>query len=152
MQGPLNGGPDSAACYSGFVRYVVGSLKYNQLTEVLMSKVTINLKGKSGSIYPFTVYEMGSDLTPKDVDFKEAAGLYSFFKKNPDGGTYRVTYIGQTEDLSSRPSPAHHKADAIKKHGTTHVGRHWVDTKKARDFAESDLIENYKPPCNDHLK
>jgi hypothetical protein len=99
----------------------------------------INWIGKSGKKYQYLIY-------PLPPNFKAVAGNYIFTKQNGSGNWVAV-YVGQTEDLSERFDD-HHKMPCIKRNSATHIHAHTNSNKNDRLDEESDLIENYSPPCN----
>ena len=97
----------------------------------------ITLRGKSGSTFDFEVYPWGQEFRP-------VGGVYVVLSSATDG----IIYIGQTGDLSER-FDAHHKADCFTLYGKTHLGVYQEGVEARRLAIESDLIVNYRPPCNE---
>jgi hypothetical protein len=105
-----------------------------------MSSVgTINLTGKSGTVYQFAIYERAQKFTA-------VGGLY-VMSKIVTGGNYSLIYIGQTGDLSSRPL-SHHKTACFDKHGADKLLIRAEGDETKRLDTETDLVRNYNPPCN----
>jgi hypothetical protein len=103
---------------------------------------TILFKGKSGREYKFWIYPLGTS-------FKELPGIYGWLKETQPG-TFRPLYFGQTKNLSDRHGGGHHKEDEVKRNGATHICARVTSGSEADRLAEEkDLIENYKPVCND---
>jgi hypothetical protein len=101
--------------------------------------MTINLKGQSGAEYIFRTYELGQS-------FKPLGSLYCITACNAQG-RHRVLYVGQTKDLSERFAD-HHKEDAWKRQGATHISVHLDSNLTSRLRSEADLISFYNPCCN----
>src|SRR5204862_34065 len=95
------------------------------------------LKGASGRTYQFEVHPWGTPFNP-------LGAVYAVLQSRTDG----LIYIGQTGDLSERFDD-HHKATCFDRHGKTHIGVCTEASEQRRLAIESDLIANYKLPCND---
>jgi hypothetical protein len=96
-------------------------------------------------MYEFQAYPLGTQ-------FRTVPGLYVFCRQRPDGSWFGF-YIGQTHDLQNRVGsglPNHHKIDAARKAGATHVGVQVFNGREAdRIAAETDLIRHNTPPLNE---
>jgi hypothetical protein len=102
---------------------------------------SIDWTGLSGKKYTYWIY-------PITATFTAASGNYAFIKQI-GSGAWSVVYFGETGDLSKRYDN-HHNIDAAKAKGATHICVHWHDGDDAvRRAEESDLIDGYKPHCND---
>jgi hypothetical protein len=104
----------------------------------------MTLTGQSGQKYQFDVY-------PLTTTFKAVGAVYYISKRTPKqdgGGDHSKIYIGQTGDLSDR-FDNHHKADCFEKRGANCISVHTDDDEDSRLTKEADLIDAYKPPCND---
>lgn len=104
---------------------------------------TITFKGKSGNEYSFNVY-------PFNTDFKAIGAVYFVTQRTEksDGtGSHTRIYVGETGDLSER-FDNHHKQDCFDKHNANCICVHSESNEKTRLEKESDLIDNYNPPCN----
>lgn len=101
---------------------------------------SLTFRGKNGATYKFDVY-------PKNTRFNRGLALYSFLSKGTDG-KYRVLYIGKTTDMDERMSD-HHKWDEATRHGFEYIAICRRVTLLSLDFAEANLIQNYRPRCNE---
>ncbi|MCA8899725.1 MAG: GIY-YIG nuclease family protein [Hyphomonas sp.] len=101
---------------------------------------TIDWEGASGKKYRYEIHPMSASFVAK-------AGNYVFAKEtNP--GYWAPVYIGQTENLSER-FDSHHKIDAARRNGATHIHAHLNPYKSDRLDEETDLVRRWNPPCND---
>lgn len=98
-----------------------------------------NWPGKSGCVYTYEVYPIGTS-------FRDVAGNYIYAKQV--GSQWQPCYIGQTNSLQTRIAN-HEKEACAKRHGATHL--HVKVTPSERDSLaeEADLIRLWNPPCND---
>ena len=94
----------------------------------------------SGQKYTYEVY-------PIDTSFNAVPANY-IFTKIVDG-RYRPLYIGQTDNLKERITPAHHKWACAKRNGMTHIHVHQNAAESTRLAEERDLLANRNPVCND---
>lgn len=104
----------------------------------------LTFEGKSGNRYTFTAYS-------KDTVFNDVAAVYIFTKRTRNSeGRYKYTllYVGETESLKDR-IPSHEKWSCVNRYGVNSICIHRDDSKSSRLTKESDLIDNYNPPCND---
>lgn len=107
-----------------------------------MSVPTSVWTGVSGRQYTYFVYPFGEDF----ADVRPAN--YLFARVTPDGAI--ALYFGQTNCLSNRCCPTHHKWDDAVRMGATHIMAHLSDENEfIRCAEESDLIARYQPPLND---
>ena len=97
--------------------------------------------GQSGKEYPYEIY-------PLDATFRPLPGNYIYAKQLADGD-WSPTYIAQTRDLHQRLEGHVKLQDAIA-NGATHLHAHY-DTvgQSARCTEERDLIERWRPVCNE---
>lgn len=101
---------------------------------------TCTWTGVSGEQYKYWIHEIGSS-------FKGEAGNYIFAKLN-SAGRWEAVYIGETGNLSER-FDNHHAMPCIKRNQATHIHAHLTPGgRNIRLAEESDLRENYDPPCN----
>ena len=109
-----------------------------------MGKIgTITFNGKSGIEYSFDVY-------PFDTNFNAIGAVYfvtNRTEKSDGTGSHTGIYVGETGDLSKR-FDNHHKQDCFDKHHANCICVHSESSEKNRLEKESDLIDNYNPPCN----
>lgn len=108
-----------------------------------MSKYgTVTFTGASGSKYEFDAY-------PISTEFNSGGAIYFITKRTVSNGKASHTriYVGQTKDISERFDD-HHKQDCFDKHGANCICVHGDSNESSRLKKESDLIENYDPPCN----
>ena len=107
-----------------------------------MAERTIDWEGISGKKYKYWIYDIGYDK------FDPVPANY-IFTKEPKPRTHEPIYIGETEDISER-FDYHHKIDCIRRNGATHIHAHKSNSdKEIRCLEESDLINKWKPICND---
>jgi hypothetical protein len=79
----------------------------------------------------------------------DVPGVYGWLKETQPG-TFRPLYFGQTKSLNDRHAGGHHKENEALRNGATHICAHTTSgTEATRLMEERDLIENYKPVCND---
>jgi hypothetical protein len=93
----------------------------------------IDLRGASGAIYRFRVWENGAAHLP-------VAGNYVFLKAEPEGFT--VLLVGVTNDLSK----ARGDWSKVAKRGATHVFTRLNVARTTREMEHADLVAGYKPP------
>lgn len=108
-----------------------------------MNTESITLRNHSGQLYGFTTYNLGQA-------FKPLGSLYCITKRTGSllsSSSHEVLYIGQTSDLSSRFAD-HHKEDAWKRKGATHISIHLDSSKDSRLRKETELVRYYNPCCN----
>jgi hypothetical protein len=111
----------------------------------MASLMKITLTGKSGTEYKFDVY-------PKEATLEAFGAVYALTSrvKMPDKHfihTIPPTYIGQTGDLS-KCFCDHHQEECFESHPWNCICVHRDDNEASRLKKESDLIEYYKPICN----
>lgn len=104
-----------------------------------MKVETLNFKGQTGTTYPFDTYVLGTT-------FKPLGSLYCITKRSAQG-QHTVLYVGQTQDLSERFAD-HHKEDAWKRQGATHISVHLDTGMASRLKKETDIVRFYNPCCN----
>jgi len=105
---------------------------------------TIKWPGLSGKEYQYWIYPMGAS-------FKKDPGNYIFAKESSQTH-WTPCYIGQTENLNERLGD-HEKEACAKRNGTTHIHAHLTTGgESVRKAEEKDLIQRWKPPCNEQLK
>jgi len=105
---------------------------------------TITLTGISGKKYDFNVY-------PFNTEFNLIGAIYYISKrteKQDGGGSHSQIYIGHTSDMSERLDD-HHKASCFKSNNANCISIYKEANKQLRLEIEQDLIDAYKPPCND---
>lgn len=104
---------------------------------------TIVWPGQSGKEYKYWIYPIGTS-------FKEEPANY-IFAKETSPGYWRACYIGQTKNLNQRLED-HGKEACAKRYGATHIHAHLNNAgENARRAEEKDLIQRWKPPCNEQL-
>jgi len=102
---------------------------------------TYDWSGQSGRKYQYWIYPIGQS-------FYEKPGNYIFVKETSPG-RWTPCYIGQTENLNQRLGD-HEKEACAKRNGATHIHVHLSsDNKTERCAEETDLIQQWKPPCNE---
>jgi hypothetical protein len=105
----------------------------------MASEEKITVKGASGTVYDFWVYQWGTQL-------KATGGVYLVLKKLPTSSC-SVLYVGQTGDLSER-FDNHHRESCFSRNGKTHIGARLEISEQRRLAIEADLTRNYRPTCN----
>ena len=98
--------------------------------------------GKSGSNYSFDAYTL-------DTIFQNVGVVYIFTKRTIKEGTgdHERIYIGQTGELKNRIEN-HEKWDCFEFNGANCICVHMDAIEDSRLHIETDLIQNYDPPCN----
>ena len=106
-----------------------------------MANPEILWKGKSGKTYGYWIAKIGTS-------FKDAPGNYIYAKEvSPDH--WSPVYIGQTSSLRDRLAN-HEKEACAKRNGATHIHNHTSsNSESTRKVEEVDLIEKWRPPCNE---
>ena len=104
------------------------------------TETTILFNGKSGREYKFWMYPLGTS-------FNESPGVYVWAKETQPG-YFRPVYIGQSNNLRVRHG-SHEKEPEVLRNGATRICAHTRGGEAERLAEEKDLIENYKPVCND---
>lgn len=102
---------------------------------------TILWTGLSGKDYKYLIYDLNAEHEQMPANY--------VFVKETQGGSYIPIFIGQTKDISE-PFQNHPKWTGIVASGATHICVHKSSpNERVRKAEESDLINNYKPVCND---
>ena len=104
--------------------------------------VTTTYRTLSGIHLTFYIHE-------KENYWPDAAGIYCF--AHNDGGTWRVSYVGQARSFRDRIGNHERWGDA-RRQGSTHVLAFVVATQAERDRIEAELIRELQPPLNTQLK
>jgi hypothetical protein len=105
---------------------------------------TVTLTGASGTEYMFNVYPCGTK-------FETFGAVYYVSKRTeqPDGtGSHAEIYIGQAKDMSG-VFENHPKESCFEKHNANCISVREDSHEDERLKIEKDLIEAYKPPCNE---
>ena len=121
---------------------VLQAINISKVTETLM-KNSMKLYGKSGKIYQFDVYPIGSKFNP-------VSGIYVFCKR---GGLspWLPLYIGQTQSFRDRVDTRLNEHDGYKRaiaEGASHIAVMLAGNETQRLQIESDLIQKNNPTCN----
>jgi len=106
---------------------------------------TIELKGASGTMYSFNMYEIGTDW--KD-NFPCVYYISKRILKQSGSTTHNGIYVGETEDLKERHS-SHHKQTCFDKYGCNCISVHHEPNSRTRLQIEQDLVKGMNLPCND---
>lgn len=105
--------------------------------------------------YPFTELGRVPDAPDRDGCLEDTSGIYVILRPSePDSGENPILYIGQAGSLLDRVHKGHEKAACWKRHSAEFCRafhRTPEKSKAEREVIESELIELYKPPCNDRL-
>ena len=104
------------------------------------TETTILFTGKSGRQYKYWMHPLGTT-------FKESPGNYIWVKQTQPGYFVPV-YIGHTNNLQLRHGN-HEKEPEVRRNGAVRICAHTSGTETERLAEEKDLIQNYKPVCND---
>lgn len=99
---------------------------------------SITFTGDSGAKYRFEVH-------PLRTTFRAVGGVYVLLRLDPDG--YKVLYVGETGDLSTR-FDNHHRAGSFNLHRATHIAVAGESLAARRLAVETDIRRYYCPPCN----
>ena len=99
---------------------------------------TVNLTGRSGTSYPFTVFPRGTPLAA-------VGGVYAVM--SDERTQWTMLYIGQTGDLNSR-FDNHHHDDNFARHRASHLAALSVANDAQRRAIEADLVQRYEPALN----
>lgn len=102
---------------------------------------TVTWTGNSGRTYTYEVYPVGTS-------FNDVPANYIFTRRSSDG-VHTALYVGQTDNLEERITPAHHKWSCAKLHGITHIHVHQNAAESTRLAEERDLLARMSPVCND---
>lgn len=110
----------------------------------LLTNNKLELAGKSGKKYSFSVYPIGEEC-------KDESGIYAFTKRTKkDDGSFNhdVIYIGMAKSFETR-FYTHHKDDCIDKKGGNCLCLMKVSAESDRIEYEKDLIQGQNPSCNE---
>ena len=106
-----------------------------------MANPDINWKGRSDRTYGYWIHSIGTT-------FKDEPGNY-IYASQTEPNRWRPIYIGQTESLRDRLAD-HEKESCAKRNGATHIHAHTSsNSESTRKSEEADLIEQWKPVCNE---
>ena len=101
----------------------------------------INWPGQSGTQYPYEIHPLGAT-------FQAVPANYIYARQSEDG-TWMPVYIAQTRALSQRLE-GHVSLEDASAQGATHIHVHLSNTgQAARCSEEHDLIEKWRPVCNE---
>jgi len=96
--------------------------------------------GVSEKQYTFDIYDLNSQ-------WNEVPVIYVVTRENSDK-KHTVIYIGQTDNLKQRFSN-HHKQLCFDNNNANRLCLIVEKNENTRLDTESDLVQNYKTPCND---
>jgi hypothetical protein len=100
--------------------------------------------GQSGKEYQYEIH-------PIDTTFKPLPGNFIYAKQLEDGDWIPI-YIAQTRDMHQRLEGHVSVNDAIA-NGATHIHVHYCTAgQAARCTEERDLVQRWKPVCNDAIE
>lgn len=113
---------------------------------------TVTLKDSKGTEYVFDMYAYDT-LDAVEMAMKEYknSGLYIFAKRYIENGKkyFSLSYIGETDDYSTRGYSNHHKRKCIDNHNCNEFGIHLLTVSEDKRIEiETDLINTNNPPCN----
>ena len=110
------------------------------------------LKDSKGTEYSFDMYAYDTlDDVEEAVKNYKHAGLYIFARRYIENGKkyFRLSYIGETGNYSTRGYANHHKRVYIDKHNCNEFGIHLLTVSDDKRLEiETDLINPNHPPCN----
>lgn len=96
--------------------------------------------GKSGKKYRYSVHMFGTAFGPSPANF--------LFVREIRPGQFLPLYVGQTGDISE-PFKDFLALSCIQMSRATHIHVHFsVDNEAVRVAEQSDVIEQWSPPCN----
>lgn len=95
--------------------------------------------------HEFTVYQHDGQNQWNDLP-----GIYIFAGMNTQA-QWTPHYVGQCDSFENR-IPSHKKWDMAQSFGTTHVHVMVVPLPELRDSIEQELIQEYQPLLNVHLR
>lgn len=105
---------------------------------------TVMWPGLSSRECKYCIFTIGSSLNKEPGNY--------IFAKQTSPGYWAPCYIGQTQNLNERLAD-HGKETCAKRNGATHIHAHLTPGGEAvRKAEEADLIQKWRPPCNDQLK
>jgi hypothetical protein len=118
---------------------------FSAMTEAILADImTVTATGKSGAMYQFNVYPMGTR-------HRVAAGVYIFLRAKPPS-IWEAIYVGETNNFSRRLNTdilTHNAWPRIRNYRPTHVGVLAVNGHpRMRLNIETDLRQSLQPPCN----
>ena len=96
------------------------------------------------STYEFTVYDYAT------TEWNDVAGVYIFASVAPQN-QWRALYIGQADSFKTRFS-SHDRWPEAQRSGAKHVHCLSVPLAANRDTIERQLVRQFQPPLNQHLK
>lgn len=99
---------------------------------------SVTFGGASGAKYSFEVHRWGTT-------FAAVGAVYGVLRW--DAGSYRLIYVGETSDLSSR-FDNHHRAPCFDRHHKSHLAVMAQGNADRRRAIEADIRQHYNPPCN----
>lgn len=104
----------------------------------------IRFSATNGRQYIFTVYASNSGWNP-------VGGVYLFARPSTlRSGTWDVFYIGRTDNFSKR-LPNHERLNEASRMGATHIAAVVISTESEREQVEREMIQQIRPPLNDHF-
>jgi hypothetical protein len=102
---------------------------------------TVVWTGSNGTNYAYKVFH-------PSASWNDVPGNY-IFAKRVQSGRWIALYIGETESLRARLTPSHEKWTNALRDGMTHIHAHTSNVlKSVRSGEELNLVQNYRPPCN----
>ena len=102
---------------------------------------TMTFTGQSGAEYKFEVW-------PRDTIFPDVGGVYIFSKRDSQR-RHTVLYVGQTNSFKDRRLQHHEKwKECANQRGGNVICTYQESSTVRRLKIESDLIDEYDPPCN----
>ena len=105
---------------------------------------TLTLLGSSFTRYKFETY-------PFDTKFSPVAAVYAItlrYEKEPGKISQRIVYIGETDDMSNCLEN-HDRRECILSFKANAVSLYLDPDTTSRRKKVRDLVDKYKPKCND---
>lgn len=100
--------------------------------------------GSSGKEYKYWIYEIGEKAGSKPANY--------MFVKESSPGWLEPVFIGQTSDIKGEVFENHPKWPCILRNQPTQICVHKASKHESERVAEmNDLIQKYKPDCNESL-
>jgi hypothetical protein len=104
---------------------------------------TVILKGDSLVTYSFDVF-------PLEDSFHPVAAVFAVTREPEGAGPHRheVVFVGEAARMPGQLRD-HPKAACFERHGANRVCVHRIEDETARRDAVTDLVDTFRPPCND---
>jgi predicted GIY-YIG superfamily endonuclease len=104
---------------------------------------TVVFTGKSGQKYTFTAYPISQTF----MAFGAVYFITNRYLNTDNTYWFRHIYIGMTGDMSKRFDD-HHKQACFTRNQANSICVYTAANEASRRAIETDLIQQYSPPCN----